>query len=87
MKILWTTPGRLLPGTQWNGPSLRLPESGGGFTLEEIVRDVIVPSGKPVFSGFQSGHCTPKITLPFGVRCRMDAEKCTLTALEAAVLP
>ena len=58
-----------------------------GFTLEEIVRDVIVPSGKPVFSGFQSGHCTPKITLPFGVRCRMDAEKCTLTALEAAVLP
>ena len=36
MKILWTTPGRLLPGTQWNGPSLRLPELGGGFTLEEI---------------------------------------------------
>ena len=57
-----------------------------GFTLEEIVRDVVAPCGKPVFSGLQSGHCTPKITLPFGVKCRMDAEKCTLTALESAVL-
>lgn len=58
---------------------------GYSFSLEEIVKDVIVPSGKPVFSGLQSGHCTPKITLPFGVRCRMDADACTLTALEAAV--
>ena len=58
---------------------------GYSFSLEEIVRDVIVPSGKPVFSGLQSGHCTPKITLPFGVRCRMDADACSLTALEAAV--
>lgn len=56
-----------------------------GFTLEEIVRDVVVPCGKPVFSGLQSGHCTPKITLPFGVKCRMDANECTLTALESAV--
>ena len=58
---------------------------GYSFSLEEIVKDVIVPSGKPVFSGLQSGHCTPKITLPFGIRCRMDADACTLTALEAAV--
>ena len=55
-----------------------------GFTLEEIVRDVVAPCGKPIFSGLQSGHCTPKITLPLGVKCRMDAKKCTLTALEAA---
>lgn len=58
---------------------------GYSFSLEEIVKDVIVPSGKPIFSGLQSGHCTPKITLPFGVRCRMDADACTLTALESAV--
>ncbi|MBQ2957484.1 MAG: LD-carboxypeptidase [Clostridia bacterium] len=56
-----------------------------GFTLGEIVRDVIVPCGKPIFSGLQSGHCTPKLTLPFGVKCRMDAGKCALTVLESAV--
>ena len=58
---------------------------GYSFTLEEIVWDVVAPCGKPVFSGLQSGHCIPKITLPMGVRCRMDAEKCALIQLEAAV--
>ncbi len=58
---------------------------GYSFTLEEIVRDVVAPCGKPVFSGLQSGHCTPKLTLPFGVNCRMDADACTLTVLEPAV--
>ena len=56
-----------------------------GLSLEEIVRDVVAPCGKPVFTGLQAGHCSPKITLPLGVNCRMDAEKCELTALEAVV--
>lgn len=56
-----------------------------GFTIEEIIRDVVAPCRKPVFMGFQAGHCTPKITLPYGVRCRMDADQKTLTVLEAAV--
>lgn len=58
---------------------------GYSFTIEEIVRDVVAPCGKPIFSGLQSGHCTPKLTLPFGVNCRMDADACTLTVLEPAV--
>lgn len=57
-----------------------------GLTLEEIIRDVVAPSGKPIFAGLRCGHCSPKLTLPFGVRCRMDAEKCTLTVLESAVM-
>ena len=57
-----------------------------GLTLEEIIRDVVAPSGKPIFTGLRCGHCSPKLTLPFGVRCRMDAEKCTLTVLESAVM-
>ena len=57
-----------------------------GHPLEKIVEDVIVPSGKPIFSGLMAGHCPVKITLPLGVRCRMDAGACTLTALEGAVL-
>jgi len=58
---------------------------GYSFSIEEIVKDVVVPCGKPVFSGLQSGHCTPKLTLPFGVNCRMDADACMLTVLEPAV--
>ena len=56
-----------------------------GLTLEEIIRDVVMPCGKPIFTGLRCGHCTPKLTLPFGVKCRMDANECTLTVLESAV--
>ena len=56
-----------------------------GLTLEEIIRDVVAPCGKPVFTGLRCGHCTPKLTLPLGVKCRMDASECTLTVLESAV--
>ena len=56
-----------------------------GLTLEEIIRDVVAPCGKPVFTGLRCGHCTPKLTLPLGIKCRMDADACTLTVLESAV--
>lgn len=56
-----------------------------GLSLEEIIRDVVAPCGKPVFTGLRCGHCSPKLTLPFGVRARIDADKCTLTVLESAV--
>ncbi len=56
-----------------------------GLTLEEVIRDVVAPCGKPIFTGLRCGHCSPKLTLPFGVKCRMDADKCTLTVLESAV--
>ena len=56
-----------------------------GLTLEEIIRDVVVPCGKPIFTGLRCGHCTPNLTLPLGVKCRMNADECTLTVLESAV--
>lgn len=58
---------------------------GFGFTLEELVRDIIAPCGKPIFMGLQAGHCTPKLTLPLGVQAHMDADACTLEILESAV--
>lgn len=56
-----------------------------GFSLEEIVRDVVEPCGKPIFTGLQAGHCSPKMTLPLGVHCRMNADECTLELLESPV--
>ena len=57
-----------------------------GLTLEEVIRDIAAPCGKPIFTGLQAGHVSPKLTLPFGVQCRMDADACTLEILEAAVI-
>ena len=56
-----------------------------GLTLEEVIRDVAAPCGKPMFTGLQAGHVSPSLTLPFGVKVRMDADACSLTVLEAAV--
>lgn len=56
-----------------------------GLTLEEVIRDCAASCGKPIFTGLQAGHVTPKITLPLGARVRMNADRCTLTVLEGAV--
>ena len=56
-----------------------------GLTLEEVIRDIAAPCGKPIFTGLQAGHVSPKLTLPLGTRCRMDADSCTLEILESAV--
>lgn len=56
-----------------------------GLTLEEVIRDVAAPCGKPIFTGLQCGHCSPKLTLPLGAACRLDADSCSLTVLESTV--
>ena len=53
-----------------------------GLSIEQIIRDIVVPCGKPVLMGLQAGHCTPKLTLPLGARCRLNADARTLTVLE-----
>ncbi|MHB1460450.1 MAG: S66 peptidase family protein [Armatimonadota bacterium] len=56
----------------------------GNQTLAEVFNDIVRPVGRPTIIGFQVGHCTPKITLPFGVRTRLDADRCTVEVLEPA---
>ena len=56
-----------------------------GLSLEEIFRDILLPTGKPILSGLACGHCAPNLTLPLGVRCRLDANAASLTFLEAAL--
>ena len=70
----------------------------GGFTncteeyeryalhLEDIIRDIIVPAGKPVLANMSIGHMDTKITVPLGVQCAMDAEAGTLEITEAALV-
>ena len=68
----------------------------GGFTecsveypeytlaLEDIIRDIIVPAGKPVLANMAIGHMDT-ITVPLGVKCRLDATAGTLEITEAAL--
>ena len=52
--------------------------------LDDIIRDIIVPAGKPVLADMMIGHEDTKITVPLGVRCRVDAGAGKLEILESA---
>lgn len=55
------------------------------LTIEQIWQDILVPLGKPTIIGFPFGHVVNPLTLPLGVRARLDATAGTLTLLEPAV--
>lgn len=58
---------------------------GSGFTMDEVVRERCQAIGVPAFSGLSFGHTLDKLTLPLGVKARLDADTKTLTVLEPAV--
>lgn len=63
----------------------------GSFTEAEspaaILRDYLVPLGKPVLGGWPSGHGTPNLPLPLGARVRIDAARGCLTLLQDVLRP
>jgi muramoyltetrapeptide carboxypeptidase len=54
--------------------------------LEEVFRDALCGSGKPVLMGLAAGHCSPTLTLPLGTMAELDArpESPGLSMLESA---
>ena len=58
----------------------------GSFTEAEspdaLLREFLLPLGKPVLAGWPSGHGTPNLPLPLGVQVGLDAQAGTLTLLE-----
>ncbi len=53
-------------------------------TPEALWKAFFAPLGKPTIAGFPFGHEPNPLTLPLGVRARLDADARTLTLLEAA---
>ena len=53
------------------------------LTIEEIIADLLADCGKPILTGLEAGHCAPTLTLPLGIRYRMDAGACAVTMLES----
>jgi len=59
--------------------------SGQTFHLREVFIDRLRPLKIPVFSGLPVGHIRNQITLPYGVKARLNAGKCQLEILECGV--
>lgn len=60
-------------------------EYADSLSLMQVINDIIKPSGKPTIYNFQSGHCQPMITIPFGVKAKLDATNKQLTILERPI--
>lgn len=61
-------------------------KDGYSLSLHQVIKDVIGDLNKPVISNFSSGHCENMITIPFGVKCELDAESQKIKILEDSLL-
>jgi muramoyltetrapeptide carboxypeptidase len=61
-------------------------ESSGLPTPAEVIAERLGGLGVPVAAGFPFGHVPENLTLPLGVRARLDADAGTLELLEPAVI-
>lgn len=67
----------------FEGCDVRDPE--GGLNLAEVFSDYLLPLGVPVLAGYPAGHTPDQVTLPLGLRARLDAGAKTLSFLEPPV--
>jgi muramoyltetrapeptide carboxypeptidase len=59
-------------------------KEGSCNTPSALWKDILAPLGKPAITGFSFGHEPNPLTLPLGVRVRLDASVKTLALLESA---
>ncbi|NGP89085.1 S66 peptidase family protein [Fodinibius halophilus] len=57
------------------------------LTLEQVFDDHIKPLGIPAFSGAMFGHISKMVTLPVGLRARINAQTGTIRLNEIATIP
>jgi muramoyltetrapeptide carboxypeptidase len=55
------------------------------MTLAQVVDRQLGAAGVPAVYGWSFGHVSDQLTLPLGVRARIDTQAQTLTLLEPAV--
>ncbi|MBE0556820.1 MAG: LD-carboxypeptidase [Proteobacteria bacterium] len=55
------------------------------FTIDEVLAELVHHTDVPILGNVPYGHVPRKLTLPVGVRARMDVEKLRLEILEGAV--
>jgi len=67
---------------EMTGTDERSDEKIGRWPWREIIADRIAPLGIPAIVNFPFGHMKTMLSLPLGVRARLDADSGTLTYLE-----
>lgn len=61
------------------------PDNEPSLTLDEVLDDRIAAAKRPAAYGLSIGHIPQQVTVPLGVRARLDADAKTVTLLETAV--
>ncbi len=61
-------------------------EQEKNLTLHQIFEEVVKPFGKPTINNFRAGHIYPQLTIPLGVRTKLDATNGTVSFLESATI-
>jgi muramoyltetrapeptide carboxypeptidase len=73
-------------GTDVNLRGQTIPEyNESTLSIEEILDELIAPLGIPAVANIPVGHGKTKVTIPLGVRARLDATGKTLEIVEAGV--
>jgi muramoyltetrapeptide carboxypeptidase len=57
--------------------------SMGALPWREVVTGILAPLGLPLVIDFPFGHCKNMLSMPLGIRARFDADRGTVTYLEA----
>jgi muramoyltetrapeptide carboxypeptidase len=55
------------------------------LAIEQVYADLLAPLNKPLVYGWPHGHDPSPLTLPMGIRIRLDADRKSVTVLDAAV--
>ncbi len=61
-------------------------EEDRSLTLDEVISHHLGSLKVPAVAGYSVGHIAHQMTLPLGVRARLNTQEQTLTLLEPAVL-
>lgn len=69
---------------EMTGTDERADASIGGKPWREIVTERLAPLGRPLIVNFPFGHAPAMLSLPLGIRARLDADAGSLSYLESA---
>lgn len=56
------------------------------LALQEVFEDILYNLKKPIIYNLKFGHCNPKVTIPFGVKAVLNADKGELIIEESATI-
>lgn len=62
------------------------PKKREGFTVLDVIRNIVLPYQKPTIWNIQIGHSPVNMALPFGVWASLDATCCRLTIEESVTV-